>query len=332
MAQLVAEHVQQGGRGEEDRGRPTGCTFDQFNRQHPPGYSGKGDGIIAENWLLEIKELFEVLECTDAQRVSFAAFKLQGDAKRWWQSTKLLLAQELGQQAITWERFQQEFLDRYFPRTAREAKAREFATLAQGTMTVEQYAARFMELVRFAPYLVPDEERKARKFEEGLYPRIYDRVYSHNLRTLAEVVERAIIVERGLQRTAAYYEQQKRKAPSQPSVPQKPWKRNRQEPPQGQNQGSGEVPNNEGNQLPLCNRCGKRHLGGCRQGVCFQCGKPGHIARYCQVGGDSNAAPRPVQQNNVGRPGGPTQARLYALTPGEADDRTNVVAGKLPLP
>ena len=117
MAQLVAEQVQQGANGDGARGCPEGCTFDQFNRQHPPVYNGKGDAVLAENWLVEINELLEVLGCTDTQRVSFATFKLQGDANRWWPSKKLLLSQELGQQPITWERFQQEFLDRYFPRT-----------------------------------------------------------------------------------------------------------------------------------------------------------------------------------------------------------------------
>ena len=109
----------------------------------------------------------------------------------------------------------------------REAKAREFATLTQGTMTVEQYSTQFMKLVRFASYLVLDEEREARKFEEGLHPRVYDRVYSHNLKTLAEVIEQAVIVGRGLQRTAAYYDQQKRKASSKLATSQVPWKRSK---------------------------------------------------------------------------------------------------------
>jgi len=32
---------------------------------------------------------------------------------------------------------------------------------------VEQYATKFVELLRFAPYLVTTEELKARKFEKG---------------------------------------------------------------------------------------------------------------------------------------------------------------------
>jgi hypothetical protein len=56
-------------------------------------------------------------------------------------------------------------LERFFPQTIRQAKAQEFTDLVQGSMTMEQYAAKFIELSQFAPYLVSTEELKARKFE-----------------------------------------------------------------------------------------------------------------------------------------------------------------------
>lgn len=71
---------------------------------------------------------------------------------------------------IMWAWFKTEFLNRYFPPNTREAKGREFTNLVQGSMTVKEYAAKFIELSRFAPHLIPNEEKKARKFEEDLYP------------------------------------------------------------------------------------------------------------------------------------------------------------------
>lgn len=63
-----------------------------------------------------------------------------------------------------------------FSKIVRDAKAKEFANLVQGTMIMHQYAARFVEPLWFAMYLIPDKERKAWKFEKGLNPRTYKQV------------------------------------------------------------------------------------------------------------------------------------------------------------
>lgn len=52
------------------------------------------------------------------------------------------------------ERFKMEFLNRYFPCSTRDAKAGELTNLVQGLMAMEEYAARFMELLQFAPQLI----------------------------------------------------------------------------------------------------------------------------------------------------------------------------------
>lgn len=42
--------------------------------------------------------------------------------------------------------------------------------LVQGGMSVKEYAAKFIQLSQFAVYLIPDEEKKAKKFERSLNP------------------------------------------------------------------------------------------------------------------------------------------------------------------
>ena len=51
---------------------------------------------------------------------------------------------------MTWAEFHDIFMGKYFPDTARHAKAQEFLELKQGNMTVLDYVARFTELARFA--------------------------------------------------------------------------------------------------------------------------------------------------------------------------------------
>ena len=59
-------------------------------------------------------------------------------------------------------------MGKYFPATARHAKAQEFLELKQGAMTVIEYVAKFIELARFAGDYVATDMAKVRRFENGL--------------------------------------------------------------------------------------------------------------------------------------------------------------------
>ena len=50
---------------------------------------------------------------------------------------------------ITWEKFKGVFYDNYIPKVVRERKEKDFVDLVQGSMIVEQYTAKFIELSRF---------------------------------------------------------------------------------------------------------------------------------------------------------------------------------------
>ena len=59
-------------------------------------------------------------------------------------------------------------MSKYFPATARHAKAQEFLELKQGTMIVMEYMTKFIELARFADDYMATDMAKVRKFENGL--------------------------------------------------------------------------------------------------------------------------------------------------------------------
>ena len=69
---------------------------------------------------------------------------------------------------MTWAEFHDLFMGKYFPDTARLAKAQEFLELKQGTMTVMEYVARFTELARFDDDYVAMDMAKVRRFENRL--------------------------------------------------------------------------------------------------------------------------------------------------------------------
>ena len=77
----------------------------------------------------------------------------------------------------------------------RERKEREFADLVQGSMTVEQYAAKFIELSRFGPHLILTEAKKASRFQKGLDERLRHYLIASGVDNYAESVKRAMRLE-----------------------------------------------------------------------------------------------------------------------------------------
>ncbi|XP_057958405.1 uncharacterized protein LOC131151172 [Malania oleifera] len=122
----------------------------------------------------------EVLNCTDKQKVCYATFKITVNAKCWWLSMKRLKGQ------------------RYFPSSTREEKVEEFTNLTQGNMIVREYAATFMELSHFAPFMIPNEARKVRMLEKGLRRKIYELVVGFHVQNFSELVDKASVLEKSL--------------------------------------------------------------------------------------------------------------------------------------
>ena len=83
---------------------------------------------------------------SDATKVKLATFQLEGESQVWWNLIKT--SRDL--EEMTWEEFRGLFMEKYFSASARHTKAREFLELRQGTMTVLEYMAKFIELARFA--------------------------------------------------------------------------------------------------------------------------------------------------------------------------------------
>ena len=97
---------------------------------------------------------------------------------------------------MTWAEFHEVFMGKYFPATARHAKAQEFLELRQGTMTVLEYVARFTELAHFADDYVATDMAKVRKFENGLKLSIWGKIVGLCLQDMNFMVETTMAIER----------------------------------------------------------------------------------------------------------------------------------------
>ena len=129
--------------------------------------------MVADHWFMQVEKVLEAIEITsDTTRIRLATLQLEGEAQVWWNWEKT--SRDL--EAMTWAKFHDIFMGKYFPDTAHHAKAQEFLELKQGTMTMTEYVARFTELAHFADDYVATDMTKVKRFENGLKLSIRGRI------------------------------------------------------------------------------------------------------------------------------------------------------------
>ncbi|KAL8089701.1 hypothetical protein AgCh_039255 [Apium graveolens] len=221
----------------------------------------------------EIEKAFALVKVKEEQKVEFASYYLKNEATYWWEMVKTLE----GTDVITWERFKELFLEKYFPQFVQDQMELKFLELKQGNMSVTDYEGKFEEL----------SKGKVAIFE---------------LDTYVGVVQKAMIAETESEMFQKEKESKKRKVEgsegqSQPGkFPN--FKKGKFQPGRNfnfrrQNAGDGGQGNrpanvNQPNQLrltfPDCQVCGKKHGGVCNKlnMVCFKCNQKGHYSRECR--------------------------------------------------
>ncbi|XP_074324309.1 uncharacterized protein LOC141661222 [Apium graveolens] len=163
-------------------------TFKTFQYVKPPEFKGTQDPVEAHAWLKEIGKAFALTNVGDNQKVEYATYFLKGESNYWWELAKALEVAEV----ITSDRFKRMFLDKYFPRYMQTQMEMKFFELKQDNMNVGEYEKKFTELSRFVGEYVDSEEKRAKRFQQGLKPWLRSRVAAFELTTYAEVVQKAM--------------------------------------------------------------------------------------------------------------------------------------------
>ena len=87
-------------------------------------------------------------------------------------------------------------MGKFFPASARHAKAREFLKLKQGSMTVLEYVSKFTELAHFGDDYVATDVAKVRKFEDGLKLSIQSKIVGFLLQDMNSMVMTIMTIKR----------------------------------------------------------------------------------------------------------------------------------------
>ncbi|XP_061371011.1 uncharacterized protein LOC133313631 [Gastrolobium bilobum] len=268
-------------------------------------------------WVKELEKIFLIMDCPNTHRVNFATYLLIREAEHWWTNTNRYFQSQRIE--ITWTTFKDAFLGKYFPQSVRNRKEIEFLEPKQENMTVGEYVAKFEELSRYSNYVQnqPNEEWLTTKFESGLKLELKSMIIGHQIRNFSSLINRCIDIE------ASMKEAEEGREKDRVSSRRKNDDNNRQRFSRAQNSGNN-FANNRGRknigkmnpQILACPKCKKNHAGEClaRRGVCFKCGKPGHMLRQC-----------PQNQGQKLSTQSATRGRVFTLSGQEAAQVSNLV-------
>jgi len=166
-----------------------------FRRLQPAIFTGEERPLDAEQWLTDTSDLLNAARVPEENQVEVAKIQLKDIARTWWLAEEARL-----EKPVTWDTFSKSFYSRFFPVTAQKDMEEQFIRLRQGNKSVDEYAAEFLRLSRFAPYMVTDEEKRASRFQQGLQMDIQIFLMPQQLKTYAEILTIAREVERGLEK------------------------------------------------------------------------------------------------------------------------------------
>ncbi|WRX21068.1 Retrotransposon gag domain - like 10 [Theobroma cacao] len=154
-------------------------------------FTGELDATVAKDWINQVSETFSDMRLDDDIKLMVATRLLEKRARTWWNSVK-----SCSITPQTWSDFLREFDGQYFTYFHQKEKNREFLSLKQGNLTVEEYETRFNELMLYVPDLVKSEQDQASYFEERLRNGIRELMTVTGREPHKEVVQMALRAEK----------------------------------------------------------------------------------------------------------------------------------------
>jgi hypothetical protein len=158
----------------------------------PPTFSSSPDPLHANDWLKLVEKMLNIAQCNDREKVLYASGHLTGPAADWWDS---YTAAHVAANTITWAEFARQFRNYHIIVGLMKIKKKEFLSLKQGNMSVSEYHHKFIQISRYAPDEVADDERKQEHFMEGLIKPIQYQLVSHTFPSFQRLLDKAITVE-----------------------------------------------------------------------------------------------------------------------------------------
>jgi hypothetical protein len=138
-----------------------------------------------------VEKKLVITQCTNRERVLFAAHQLFGTVANWWETYCNTHAKV---DSITWNEFKAHFRNHYVPQGTMKLK-KEFTNLRQGSMMVNEYLNSFIQFSRYATEDIHIDKKMQDMFLEGLNGDIQFHVLDTDYVDFQHMVDKAIVIE-----------------------------------------------------------------------------------------------------------------------------------------
>ena len=173
MASYLERQEDRRDRGERATAKvPNDIALERFQKFRPPRFNRTGGEEETERWIDTMNDIYDALQYSEARKVAFGKFQLEGPATSWWRITEEKWNQK--DRPHNWDEFLGEFRKKYISVVLREKREEEFVYLKQRTMSVMEYEEKFTRLSKYAPEMVNTEAKRRRRFQQGLTVEIQD--------------------------------------------------------------------------------------------------------------------------------------------------------------
>lgn len=104
-----------------------------------------------------MRKFFKLHDYSKNMKARFATFNLKGKVDIWWEDVKNVRC--IHEEDLTWSEFEWLFKKKNLPERYFNDRVKEFYELNMGSMTDDEYTSKFLELLRYVPYLIEEKAK-----------------------------------------------------------------------------------------------------------------------------------------------------------------------------
>jgi hypothetical protein len=145
-----------------------------MNKIKPPTFDGEHkkheEALI---WLLGMIKYFQLHNYSSHAEGRIIVYQIKGKESVWWD--QLMQVWYIREKDVTWKELKKHFEKKYLTKRYYDTKMKEFFELKLGSMKIDEYDRRFLELLKYVPF-IKDETVKIQIYLSGLPPFINDKI------------------------------------------------------------------------------------------------------------------------------------------------------------